>query len=123
MDGLIELARSEPRTPETRREILARYVDIVAERDQVFRMLHQNQAVLNTMASAVRTLKTAPRRLVDQLVEPDAPLRERARMMMVLGAISVGWMYLADQVPDRQELREVVGSVAGDMLESPDGPR
>jgi len=115
MDALIDLARSEPRTAKTRREILDRYVDIVAERDQVFRMLHQNQAVLNTMASAVRTLKTAPRRLVDQLVEPDAPLRERARMMMVLGAISVGWMYLADQVPDRHELSEVVSGLASEF--------
>jgi len=115
MDSLVDLARSEPRTAETRREILARYVDIVAERDQVFRMLHQNQAVLNTMASAVRTLKTGPRRLVDQLVEPDAPLRERARMMMVLGAISVGWMYLADQAPDRHELSEIVSGLASEF--------
>jgi AcrR family transcriptional regulator len=121
MDGLIDLARSEPRTPETRREILARYVDIVAERDQVFRMLHQNQAVLNTMASAIRTLKTAPRRLVDQLVEPDAPLRERARMMMVLGAISVGWMYLADQVPDRHELSEIVCGLASEFAQCEPG--
>ena len=115
MDALIDLARSEPRTAGTRRQILARYVDIVAERDQVFRMLHQNQAVLNTMASAVRTLKTAPRRLVDQLVEPDTPLRERARMMMVLGAISVGWMYLAEQVPDRHELSEIVCGLASEF--------
>jgi AcrR family transcriptional regulator len=115
MDGLIDLARSEPRTAGTRREIVARYVDIVAEGDQVFRMLHQNQAVLNTMASAVRTLKTAPRRLVDQLVEPDAPLRERARMMMVLGAISIGWMQLSEQVHDRHELSEVVSSLASEF--------
>lgn len=119
MDALIDLARSEPRTAETRREILARYMDIVAERDQVFRMLHQNLAVLNTMAAALRTIKTAPLRLVDQLVGPDAPLRERARATMALGAISVGWMYLADQVPDRQELREVVGSLAGELFGSP----
>src|SRR5215472_6504554 len=47
MEELIAWAKSQPRTTETRSEVLARYMKVVAERDQVFRMLHQNQAVLN----------------------------------------------------------------------------
>lgn len=117
MDALIGWARSHPRNAETRREILSQYVNIVAERDQVFRMLHQNQAVLNTMASALRTLKTGPLRLVEQLVGPDAPLSERVRATMALGAISVGWMYYADQVPDRHELSEIVRRLASEFAQ------
>jgi hypothetical protein len=80
-------------------------------------MLHQNQAALNTMAEALRTLKNAPLRLADQLAGPDASLRERARAMMALGSMSVGWMFLADQVTDRDELSEIVSSIAGELIE------
>jgi AcrR family transcriptional regulator len=121
MDALIDWAGSQPRNAASRHEILVRYMHIVAERDQVFRMLHQNQAVLSTMASALRTLKTTPLRLADTLAAPDEPLRERVRMMMTLGAISVGWMYFADQTPDRHELSEIVGSLASEFAGC--GPR
>ncbi|MGN6680427.1 MAG: TetR/AcrR family transcriptional regulator, partial [Streptosporangiaceae bacterium] len=117
MDALIGWARERPGNAETRREILDRYMHIVAERSQVFRMLHQNQAALNTMASALRTLKNAPLQLADQLAGPDASLRERARAMMALGSMSVGWMFLADQVTDREELSQIVSRIAGELVD------
>jgi AcrR family transcriptional regulator len=117
MDALIGWAREHPGNAETRREILSRYMRIVAQRSQVFRMLHQNQAALNTMAAALRTLKNAPLQLADQLAGPDATLRERARAMMALGSMSVGWMYLADQVTDQDELSEIVSGIAGELAD------
>jgi len=78
---------------------------------------HQNQAALNTMASALRTLKNAPLQLADQLAGPDASLRERARAMMALGSMSVGWMFLADQVTNRDELSEIVSDIAGEIVD------
>lgn len=116
MDALIGWAREHPGNAETRREILSRYMRIVAERSQVFRMLHQNQVVLNTMASALKTLKTSPRRLAEQLTGPDAPLREQVRAMMTLGAISVGWMSFTGQVADRQELSDLVCGLAAEFV-------
>ena len=92
-------------------------MQIVAERSQVFRMLHQNQAALNTMAQALRTLKNAPLQLADQLAGPDASLRDRARAMMALASMSVGWMFLADQVPDRDELSEIVSGIAAEIAD------
>ena len=117
IDALIAWSRERPGNAETRREILTRYMHIVAERSQVFRMLHQNQAALNTMAEALRTLKNAPLQLADQLAGPDAALRDRARAMMALGSMSVGWMYLCDQVRDRDELSEIVSGIAGELIE------
>ena len=72
IDALIGWAKERPGNADTRREILTRYMHIVAERSQVFRMLHENQAALNTMKSALRTLKNAPLQLADQLAGPDA---------------------------------------------------
>jgi AcrR family transcriptional regulator len=122
MDELISWAGSQPRTPAVRREILSRYTHIVAERNQVFKMLHQNQAVLNTMESALKTLKTSPGRLADQLCGPDAPLRERIRSMMTLGAIGVGWMYFSGQVADRQELSDIVADLAAEFAQAGPDP-
>src|SRR5262250_1891349 len=44
IDELIAWGKAQPRTDEVRREIIRRYVGIVAEGDQAFRLLHQNQA-------------------------------------------------------------------------------
>ena len=118
MDDLIAWAGAQPRTPQARREILARYMHIVAEREQVFRMLHQNQAVLSTMASEIKALKTAPRQLADQLSGPDAPLREQVRAMMTLGAISIGWLYFSEQVPDHAELSDIVSDLAAEFVQA-----
>ena len=65
MDDLVSWARSQGRTPQARREIITRYLAMVAERDQVFRMLHQNQAAVDAMPDAIRSLKAGPLVLVD----------------------------------------------------------
>src|SRR5450432_2684922 len=52
IDALITWARTQPRTAPTRREILRRYVAIVAEGSDAFRMLQQNQAAVHTLAAA-----------------------------------------------------------------------
>jgi AcrR family transcriptional regulator len=107
IDALIAWAGSQQRSARTRGEILHRYLTIVAEGDEVFRMLQQNQAAVNSLANAkgrgelFRERLTA---LAGLLTEPGAPLTDRVRAAMALGGISVGWMFFADQVTDRHEL-------------------
>src|SRR5260370_967688 len=75
MDALIEWGREQPKTAATRREMLSRYVDIVVEGDKVFRMLHQNQAAVNTLSSAKsrgELFKERIESLIDLLTEPRA---------------------------------------------------
>jgi AcrR family transcriptional regulator len=122
MDALIAWGREQPRTADARSDILSRYVSIVAEGDKVFRMLHQNQAAVNTMASAKSRGELFRERihsLIDLLTEPGAPMPERLRAAMALGGISLGWMFFADQVPDRHELSEAVRRIASDIVEAP----
>jgi AcrR family transcriptional regulator len=122
MDALIAWGTEQPRTTELRGAILSRYVSIVAEGDKVFRMLHQNQAAVSTLASAKSRGELFQERmhsLIDLLTGPGAQLDERLRAAMALGGISVGWMFFADQVPDRRELSEVVGRIAQDIVEAP----
>jgi AcrR family transcriptional regulator len=120
VDGLITWARTQPASAATRSEILRRYVGIVAEGDEVFRMLHQNQAAVASLAAAKNRGELFRERmssLIGLLTGPAAPLDERLRAAMALGGVSVGWMFFADQVPDRAELCAAVLSIATDIAE------
>ena len=118
IDALIAWGRTQPASPATRSEILGRYVGIVAEGGAVFRMLHQNQAAVNSLASAKNRGELFRERmgaLVELLTGPGAPLGERLRAAMALGGVSVGLLFFTDQVPDRAELSAAVLRVATDI--------
>ena len=120
VDALITWARAQPATAATRGEILRRYVGIVAEGDEVFRMLHQNQAAVTSLAAAKNRGELFRERmssLIGLLTGPHAALDERLRAAMALGGVSVGWMFFADQVADRAELCAAVLSIATDIAE------
>ncbi len=118
IDDLIAWGRQEPRTPQTRAEILRRYVGIVTEGHQVFRMLHQNQAAASSMSGSKgrsELFRERLRALADLLSEPGASLAEKLRPAMALGGISVAWMSFADEVSDQQALCAAVLAIASDM--------
>jgi AcrR family transcriptional regulator len=120
IDALIAWARTQPASPGIRSEILGRYVGIVAEGDEVFRMLHQNQAAVNSLAAAKNRGELFRERmgaLIELLTGPAAQLDERLRAAMALGGVSVGWMFFADQVADRAELCTAVLGIARDIAE------
>jgi AcrR family transcriptional regulator len=119
IDGLIAWGREQPPTATTRREIVSRYVRIVESGDQVFRMLQQNQAAVHAMASAKsrgELFRERMHSLIDLITGPGSGQPERVRAAMILGGISAGWMFFADQFTDRHELSELVRSIAGDFL-------
>ncbi len=118
IDDLIAWGRQEPRTPQTRAEILRRYVGIVTDGHQVFRMLHQNQAAASSMSRSKgrsEVFRERLRALADLLSEPGASLAEQLRPAMALGGISVAWMSFADEVSDQQALCAAVLAIATDM--------
>jgi AcrR family transcriptional regulator len=115
IDGLIEWGRTQPGTPESRAEVLSRYFAIVADGMEVFRMLQQNQATVNTLAAAKNRSELFRERmhaLVALLTEPDAPLTDQLRAAVALSSVSFGCMFFADRAADREELREAVLDIA-----------
>ena len=120
MDALIAWAKTQPRTPEVRREIIGRYVGIVADGSDVFRMLHHNQAALSSLSAGNKRGEVFRERmtgLVEALTEPGASTEERLRATMLLGGVSVGWMFFTDQVADQEKLRATVLGIATDLAE------
>jgi AcrR family transcriptional regulator len=125
IDALITWARTQPRTAPTRREIMRRYVAIVAEGSEVFRMLQQNQAAVNSLAAAKgrgELFRERMSALIEQLTEPGASTDDRLRAAMALGGVSVGWMFFADQVDDRSKLCASVLAIACDLAGTSPGP-
>src|SRR6185437_4416520 len=121
MDALIAWGREQPRDPSTRRELLSRYVDIVAESGQVFRMLHQNQAAVSTLSSAKTRGELFKERigsLIDLLSDPDASPGARVKAAMAIGGISASWMFFSGQM-DKGELSVAVRGIAAGIVEMP----
>jgi AcrR family transcriptional regulator len=115
IDALIAWAHTQPRTAETRHEIVSRYVAIVADGSDVFRMLHQNQAAVKGLATSKNTGELFRERLgslIRLLTGPGATLEDRLRASMAIGGVSMGWMLFSDEDIDRAELATAVLQVA-----------
>jgi len=122
VDSLVAWASQQPRTPAVRAEILSRYLDLVIDSHQVYRMLQQNQAALAGLTSEKNPgelFKERMNALVDLLVEPGAALRDRVRAAVAATGLSIGWMLFHDQVDDPAELRSAVLGIAFELFGKP----
>ena len=121
IDDLIAWAKDQPRNPAIRGEIVSRYLDIVANGTAVFRLLHQNQAAVSSLAAAKERGELFRERmdaLVDLLTEPGAPVSDQIRAASCLVSISFGLMHYQDRVADPAELRAAVLDVALDLADA-----
>ncbi|HXW88324.1 MAG TPA: TetR/AcrR family transcriptional regulator [Streptosporangiaceae bacterium] len=121
LDELIAWGRSQPRTPTTRAEIVRRYLHIVASGTEVFRMLHQNQAAVASLASAKERGELMRERmdaLTDLLTEPAGTLRDQVRAASCLMSISYCCMRFQDRAPSQEELEQVVLDVALELADA-----
>jgi AcrR family transcriptional regulator len=118
VDSLVAWAQGQPRTPEVRAEILRRYLDMVADRHHVYRMLHQNQAALASLKSGEdhgQLFKVRMNAIVSLLAEPDASLSERVRATAAATSVSICWMFLHDEVDDPSALRAAILDIATEL--------
>jgi AcrR family transcriptional regulator len=122
LDDLIAWAKASPRTPEVRAEIIQRYLEIVANGSAVFRMLHQNQAAVASLASAKERGELFRERmdaLVDLLSDgPDAPLRDQIRAASCLMSLSYCSMHYQDRTDSAEELKTALLDVAFELADA-----
>jgi AcrR family transcriptional regulator len=115
VDSLAEWAQLQPRTPARRAEILRRYLDMVIDSQQVYRMMQQNQAALASLTSGKEhgvMFRKRMNAIVELLAEPGADLHERVRAAVAATGVSIAWMLFRDDVADPCELRQAVLDVA-----------
>jgi AcrR family transcriptional regulator len=121
LDDLIGWAQLQPRTAATRAEIIHRYLDIVVNGTAVFRMLHQNQAVVTSLAAVKERGELFRERmdaLIDLLTEPGASLRDQVRAASSLTSISIGCMHYQHRAADPDELRAALLDVALELADA-----
>jgi AcrR family transcriptional regulator len=121
IDGLIAWAKEQPRSTAIRGEIVRRYLDIVANGTAVFRLLHQNQAAVSSLAAAKERGELFRERmdaLVDLLSGPDAPVRDQVRAASCLMSVSFCCMHYQDRVASLAELKEAVLDLALELADA-----
>jgi AcrR family transcriptional regulator len=114
LDELIDWAKNQPRTADTRAEIVRRYLHIVANGTAVFRMLHQNQAAVSGLASAKERGELFKERM-DALIDilsPGGALRDQIRAASCLMSVSFCCIHYQDRVGSPAELEAAVLDVA-----------
>jgi AcrR family transcriptional regulator len=119
IDALLDWAKDQPRTDESRREILDRYVGIVLGRGEVFRFLEQNRAAVQSMEAAKDRFARFRGRLetlVDLLAGPGAPLRARVRASTAVLAVGATCHFYLQQVDDPDKLRAIILETATDLI-------
>ncbi len=119
IDALLDWAKEQPRTDESRREILDRYVGIVLGRGEVFRFLEQNRAAVQAMEAAKDRFARFRGRLetlVDLLAGPGAPLRARVRASTAVLAVGATCHFYLQEVDDPDKLRAIILETATDLI-------
>jgi AcrR family transcriptional regulator len=121
LDELIAWGKDQPRTAATRAEIVRRYLHVVANGTAVFRMLHQNQAAVSSLASAKERGALFRERLdalTELLTEPGASLHEQVRAASSLVSVSFCWMHYQDLAASPAELEKAVLDVALELADA-----
>src|SRR3984893_7567950 len=119
IDDLVDWGKQQPRTEETRLEILDRYVGIVLGGGEVFRFLEQNRAAVQGMETGKDRFARFRDRLdglVDLLAGPDAPLRQRVRATAALLSVGATCHVYLQQVEDPDKLRAITLEIATDLI-------
>jgi AcrR family transcriptional regulator len=121
LDELIAWGKDQPRTAETRAEIVRRYLRIVANGTAVFRMLHQNQAAVSGLASAKERGALFKERfdaIIGLLTGPDAPLRAQVRAASCVMSVSFCCMHYQGQAANPAELEDALLDVALELADA-----
>jgi AcrR family transcriptional regulator len=124
LSRLIEWAGTQPRTPETRYELVRRYAEelLVSSHHKVMRFLERNQTALrdNPKSEAMRDVMTT---FVDLLSEPRDPLPLRVKSSLALFALHATWFIARDAEYSDDERSEAALAVALDLIRSVDADR
>src|SRR5499427_266252 len=122
LEEVIAWGASQPQTPETRAEILARYADIVSEQLAVIRFMEQNQAAMHTLMSDSGARKKMFRdqfmSLSDLITPPGAALAERIRATMAVVSIGMASLLFQHQAASPEELHDAALKVACDLADA-----
>ena len=119
---VIAWGASQPRNPESRAEILARYADIVGEQLPVIRFMEQNQAAMHSLMSDSGARKKMFRdqftSLCELITPPGAALADRVRAATAVLSIGMSSLLFQREAANPEELHDAVLKVAYELADA-----
>lgn len=112
---LIDWARSQPPTLETKHEVLRRYSEILSAAAPLFRFMHENGATLRDLRVG-ENYKDRMQGLLTVMTGPEASLTDRMRVTSAVFTLHAG-MFIQQGLPgDAEEKRKAALEVAQDLV-------
>jgi AcrR family transcriptional regulator len=124
LERLVEWGRTQPRTPETRREVLRRYAEELSRSShhRVMQFLERNQTALRHHPKS-ELMREVMMSMTDLLCEPGDPLPTRLKSSMALFAMHGIWFIARNEPYTDEERSEAALAVALELIESADAAR
>jgi len=118
MAELVAWAQTQPRTLESRCEVLRRYSDLLHQQEHhaLVRFFERNQSSM-AQHKAGAVMKERLRELQDMLADPSAPLTTRIRASLAIFALHSTWFSVPDPEITDEQRREASLEVALDLLQ------
>jgi AcrR family transcriptional regulator len=120
LEEIVAWGQQQPRTDETRREVLRRYADTLAKSGhlRVMRFLERNQTALRGHPKSEK-MRDAMMGVVDLLSDPGDPFTVRLKSSLALFAMHAGWFIGSDRKEYTDEERTTAAlQVAEELLDS-----
>ena len=115
IEELIEWGGGQPHTLETKREIIRRYSEALAEAAPLFRFMQENQAPVRELRIG-DTFKDRMRGLRDIIVYPEAGLVDQVRCVSAIFTLHAGMFLMQDVEGDPEDKRKAALEVAVDLV-------
>jgi len=115
IEELIEWGGGQPKTLETKLEIVRRYSQALTSASRLFRFMQENQATVRELRIG-ETFKRRMLELRDILVDPDASLTDQVRCSSALFTLHAGMFALQDLDIDPEDKRLAILEVATDLV-------
>ncbi|MGY0060447.1 TetR/AcrR family transcriptional regulator [Streptomyces sp. LZ34] len=127
LDELLAWGQQQPRTLETKQELMRRYSVALESALPLFRFMQQNQAAMSHLRPG-ETLKDRMLAVSDLLRDPDAPLTDQVRSLSALFVMHTSLFAMQQIDADPEDKQKAVLEVSLDLLaqahphERPDTP-
>ncbi|MFF7233906.1 TetR family transcriptional regulator [Streptomyces sioyaensis] len=121
IDELIVWAEEQPRTLETKQEIIRRYSEALRSAGPFFRFLQENQAAVRDL-SIGEGFKERMLTLFGLLNEPESELTDQVRCITALFSMHAGMFAMQNVKGDPEEKRKAILEVATELVTAANPP-
>ncbi|MEU7434420.1 TetR/AcrR family transcriptional regulator [Streptomyces sioyaensis] len=121
IDELIVWAEEQPRTLETKREVIHRYSEALRSGGPFFRFLQENQAAVRDL-SIGEGFKERMLTLFGLLNEPESELTDQVRCITALFSMHAGMFAMQNVKGDPEEKRKAILEVATELVTAANPP-